>query len=196
MIRNATRALRATLVIAVITGLVYPLAMTAVAQVAFRGSADGSLIQSGGRTLGSSLIGQAWTGPQWFYGRPSATSTPYDASASSGSNLGPLSRTLAEDIRTRIDAILAIEGPYHAGLTASDIPVDLVTTSASGLDPDISPAAASFQAPRVAAVRGIPLAEVERLIDEHTESRTLGVLGEPRVNVLELNLALQRLGSG
>ncbi len=196
MIRSATRAVRATLVLAVITGLLYPLAMTALAQVAFRSKADGSLIESGGGTVGSSLIGQAWTGPQWFYGRPSATSTPYDASASSGSNLGPLSRTLAEDIRARIDAILAVEGPYHAGLAASDIPVDLVTSSASGLDPDISPAAARFQAPRIAAVRGVTLADVERLIEEHTQGRTLGVLGEPRVNVLELNLALQRLGPG
>jgi K+-transporting ATPase ATPase C chain len=196
MIRNAARAIRATVAFAVLTGLLYPLVMTGVAQVAFRGKADGSLIHADGRTVGSSLIGQAWTGPQWFYGRPSATSTPYDASASSGSNLGPLSRPLAEELRARIDAILKIEGPYHQGLVASDIPVDLVTSSASGLDPDISPGAARFQAPRIAAVRGISLAIVVKLIDQHTESRTLGVLGEPRVNVLELNLALERLGQG
>ena len=196
MIRNAARAIRATVALAVLTGLLYPLVMTGVAQVAFRSKADGSLIHADGRTVGSSLIGQAWTGPQWFYGRPSATSTPYDASASSGSNLGPLSRPLAEDVRARIDAILKIEGPYHQGLVASDIPVDLVTSSASGLDPDISPGAARFQAPRIAAVRGISLATVVKLIDQHTESRTLGVLGEPRVNVLELNLALERLGQG
>jgi potassium-transporting ATPase KdpC subunit len=196
MIRNAARAIRATVALALLTGLLYPLVMTGVAQVAFRGKADGSLIHTDGRTVGSSLIGQAWTGPQWFYGRPSATYTPYDASASSGSNLGPLSRPLAEDVRARIDAILKIEGPYHQGLVASDIPVDLVTSSASGLDPDISPAAARFQAPRIAAVRGISLAAVVKLIDQHTESRTLGVLGEPRVNVLELNLALERSGQG
>ncbi len=196
MIRNLIRALLATLVLAVLTGLVYPLVMTGVAQVAFHGKANGSLVQADGRTVGSSLIGQQWTGPQWFYGRPSATSTPYDASASSGSNLGPLSRPLAEDIRKRIDAILSVEGPYHAGLTASRIPVDLVTSSASGLDPDISPAAARFQAPRIASVRGIPLAEVLHVIGQHAEGRTFGVLGEPRVNVLELNVALEHLGLG
>lgn len=196
MIRNAARAIRATVALAVLTGLLYPLVMTGVAQVVFRGKADGSLIHADGRTVGSSLIGQAWTGPQWFYGRPSATSTPYDASASSGSNLGPLSRPLAEDVRARIDAILKIEGPYHQGLVASEIPVDLVTSSASGLDPDISPGAARFQAPRIAAVHGISLATVVKLIDQHTEGRTLGVLGEPRINVLQLNLALERLGQG
>ncbi len=196
MIRNLVRALLATLVLAVLTGLVYPLVMTGVAQVAFHGKSNGSLVQADGRTVGSSLIGQQWTGPQWFYGRPSATSTPYDASASSGSNLGPLSQPLAEDIRKRIDAILSVEGPYHAGLTASGIPVDLVTSSASGLDPDISPAAARFQAPRIASVRGISLAEVLHLIGQHTEGRTFGVLGEPRVNVLELNVALEHLGLG
>jgi len=192
MMRGLIRAVRGTAVLAVLTGLVYPLVITGVAQVAFRDKADGSLVQADGRTVGSSLIGQEWNGPEWFYGRPSATG--YDASASSGSNLGPLSRALADDIRKRIQAVMAVDGPYHPGLTPADIPVDLLTASASGLDPDISPAAAMFQAPRIAAVRGLPLADVKRLIAVHTQGRTLGFLGEPRVNVLELNLALETLG--
>lgn len=196
MMRNALRALIATVVLAALTGLVYPLVMTGVAQLAFGAKAEGSLVHADGRVIGSSLIGQEWQGPEWFYGRPSATSKPYDASASSGSNLGPLSRELAGDIRQRVEAILRLEGPYHPGLTASAIPVDLLTASASGLDPDISPEAARFQAPRIAAARGIPLAVVTRLIDGHTEGRSLGFLGEPRVNVLELNLSLQGLVRG
>ena len=194
MIRNAVRALLATVVLAVLTGLIYPLVMTGFAQVAFHDKANGSLVQADGRAVGSSLIGQQWTGPQWFYGRPSAISSPYDASTSSGSNLGPRSKALAEAIGQRVASIMKIDGPYHPGLTAAGIPVDLLTASASGLDPDISPAAATFQAPRIAAVRHLPLDEVERLINDHTSGRTLGLLGEPRVDVLELNLALQRLG--
>jgi potassium-transporting ATPase KdpC subunit len=194
MMRNLIRAVLATVVLAVLTGLIYPLVMTGVAQVAFRSKANGSLIQADGRTVGSSLIGQEWKGSQWFYGRPSAISSPYDASTSSGSNLGPLSQALADAIKSRIQQIGKLDGPYHPGLKPSDIPVDLLTSSASGLDPDISPAAAMFQAPRIAAVRGIPLSQVEQLIRDHTAERTLGFLGEPRVNVLELNLALENLG--
>jgi len=194
MMRNALRAVLATVVLAVLTGLVYPLVMTGVAQVAFHGKANGSLVQADGRTVGSSLIGQRWTGPQWFYGRPSAV--PDNAFTSSGSNLGPLSRELAAQIERRVAAIQRLEGLYHPGLKASQIPVDLLTASASGLDPDVSPAAAFFQAPRIAAVRGLPLGEVKRLIAAHVEGRTFGFLGEPRVNVLELNLALQTLGRG
>lgn len=193
MIRNALRAFLATLVLATVTGLVYPLVMTGLAQVAFREKAEGSLVRADGRIVGSSLIGQAWEGPEWFYGRPSAISEPYDASTSSGSNLGPLSRELAEDIGQRIAAITTLEAPYRPGLRTSDIPVDLLTGSGSGLDPDISPAAAFFQAPRIATVRGLPLARIQALIRDHTAGRTLGILGEPRVNVLELNLALERL---
>ncbi len=192
MIRNVIRAALTTVVLAVITGLLYPLVMTGVAQVAFRAKAYGSLVKADGRTVGSSLIGQQWTGAQWFYGRPSAAS--YDAAGSSGSNLGPLSRTLARDIEKRVGAIQKIDGPYHPGLVAAQIPVDLLTASASGLDPDISPAAAYFQAPRIAAVRDLPLTTVCQLIADHTEGRTLGFLGEPRINVLELNLALQAMG--
>ena len=191
MIRNATRALMATIVLAVLTGLVYPLVMTGLAQVAFHDRANGSLVNVDGTAVGSSLIGQQWEGPEWFYGRPSAAN--YDAAASSGSNLGPRSRALADAIKERVAAILKVEGPYHPGLRAADIPVDLLTASASGLDPDISPAAALFQAARIAAVRHLSRARVQRLIQENTEGKVLGVLGEPRVNVFELNLALRRL---
>jgi potassium-transporting ATPase KdpC subunit len=190
MIRNAIRALLATLVLAVLTGLVYPLVMTGFAQVTFHSKANGSFVKVNGTTVGSSLIGQAWTGPQWFYGRPSAISSPYDASTSSGSNLGPRSQALADEIKQRAAAIVKLEGPYHPGLTAARIPVDLLTASASGLDPDISPAAAMFEAPRVAAARHVSLARVEALIRAHTEGRAFGFLGEPTVNVFELNLAL------
>lgn len=193
MIRNVLRALIATVVLAVLTGLVYPLVMTGFAQVALPSKADGSLVREDGRVVGSSLIGQVWEGPEWFYGRPSAIADPYDASTSSGSNLGPLSKDLADAIKERIAAITEVEGQYHPGLRPSDIPVDLLTASASGLDPHISPEAAMFQAPRIAAVRGVPLARVQALIREHTTGRTVGILGQPRVTVLELNLALQQL---
>ena len=193
MMRNLIRATIATLVLAVLTGLVYPLAMTLVGQVAFHAKAEGSLVRADGRTVGSSLIGQAWDGPSWFYGRPSAIASPYDASTSGGSNLGPSSKALAVAIEARARTILAVEGPYHAGLTTAQIPVDLLTASASGLDPDISPAAARFEAPRIAAVRHLALSQVLALIDAHTQGRALGFLGEPRVDVLELNLALQAL---
>jgi K+-transporting ATPase ATPase C chain len=192
MIRTALRAAVATVVLAVLTGLLYPLAVTGVAQLAFPDKAEGSLVRVDGRVVGSTLIGQRWAGPEWFYGRPSAPD--YDASASAGSNLGPNSRDLAQRIRERIKVIIEMEGPYNPGLRASDIPVDLLTASASGLDPHISPAAARLQAPRIAAVRQLPLDQVSRLIREHTEGRVLGLFGEPRVNVLELNLALERMG--
>jgi K+-transporting ATPase ATPase C chain len=194
LLRNLTRALVATIVLAVLTGLVYPLVVTGVAQVAFRDKADGSLVHTDGRAVGSSLIGQQWQGPRWFYGRPSAAGADgYDAAASSGSNLGPTSAKLADQVRQRARAILTLEGQYQPNLGVADIPVDLLTASASGLDPDISPAAARLQAPRIAAVRHLTLAQVQALIRAHTEGRTLGLLGEPRVNVLTLNLALQRL---
>ena len=194
LLRNLTRALVATVVLALLTGLAYPLLVTGVAQVAFRDKADGSLVRTDGRAVGSSLIGQQWQGPRWFYGRPSAAGADGDdAAASSGSNLGPTSAKLADQVRQRAKAVLALEGPYQADLAVADIPVDLLTASASGLDPDISPAAARLQAPRIAAVRHLTLAQVQALIRAQTEGRTLGLLGEPRINVLRLNLALQRL---
>ena len=193
MIRDLIRALRAVVVLALLTGLAYPLVMTGVAQLTMSHTADGSLVTEDGRVVGSSMIGQDWTGDAWFHGRPSAVG--YDASASGASNLGPNSRELSDEIAQRADAILQLEGPYTLGLTIADIPADLLTASASGLDPDITLAAARFQAPRIAAVRGLPIAQVQRLIDEHTAGKALGVFGEPRVNVLELNLALDATGS-
>ncbi len=190
MIRTIVRALVATLLLAALTGLVYPLAMTLFAQAAFSTKADGSLIEVNGQVAGSSLIGQMWEGPEWFYGRPSAIDD--DASTSSGSNLGPRSQDLADEIAKRVARIVKVEAPYVPGLQAGDIPVDLVTASGSGLDPHISLEAARFQAPRIAEVRGLSLEEVQALIQDHTEGRTLGVLGMPRVNVLELNLALEQ----
>jgi len=186
--RTAVRALLATVVLVVLTGVIYPVVMTGIAQVAFRSDADGSLVQHDGAMVGSSRIGQAWTGKQWFYGRPSAIDD--DASTSSGTNLGPTSKPLSQDIAKQIQAILTIEQPYDPSLTAAKIPVDLLTSSASGLDPDISVAAAQLQAPRIAAVRHLTLQQVQQLIADHTTGKTLGFLGEQRVNVLELNLAL------
>ena len=186
--KTALRALIATVVLVLLTGVLYPAVMTAFAQVALKNDADGSLVQRDGTDVGSSRIGQAWSGPRWFYGRPSAVD--YDASTSSGSNLGPTSKPLSDDIASRIQTISKLEGPYTGSLTAAQIPVELVTASASGLDPDISVAAAGFQAPRIAAVRNIPLQQVQQLIAGATAGKTLVFLGEPHVNVLALNLAL------
>jgi K+-transporting ATPase ATPase C chain len=189
--RTALRALIATLLLAAITGIAYPLVMIGIGQVAFAHDANGSLVDVNGQPVGSALIGQQWTGPQWFYGRPSAVQN--DAATSSGTNLGPRSQQLADDIKARAAAILKVESPYTPGLTTAEVPVDLLTASGSGLDPDISVAAAQFQAPRIASVRGLPLDQVMSLIDAHTADKTLGFLGEPRVNVLELNIALQEV---
>jgi K+-transporting ATPase ATPase C chain len=177
-------------VLAVLTGLAYPLAITGIAQLTMGDKADGSLTRVDGRVVGSSSIGQLWEGDEWFHGRPSAID--YDASTSSGSNLGPTSQALADLIAERARAIIALEGPYNPGLTVADIPVDLVTASASGLDPHISVAAAALQAPRIAEVRGLSLDQVMVLIDAHTQGPTLGFLGQERVNVLDLNLDLER----
>jgi K+-transporting ATPase ATPase C chain len=174
----------------VLTGLVYPLVVTGVAQVAWPGRANGSVVKVEGKVFGSSLIGQPFSAPGYFWSRPSATSPlPYDASASSGSNLGPTNPALADAVRARIAALRAAD----PGLTAP-IPVDLVTTSGSGLDPDISAAAALVQVPRVARARGLQEESLRQVVRTHIESRTLGFLGEPRVNVLALNLAVDRLG--
>jgi len=189
--RTALRALLATLLLAAITGIAYPLVMTGIGQVAFAHDANGSLVDVNGQPVGSALIGQQWTGLQWFYGRPSGVQD--NAATSSSTNLGPRSQQLADDITARAAAILKVESPYTPGLTTADIPVDLVTASGSGLDPDISVAAARFQAPRIASVRGLPIDQVMSLIDAHTAQKTLGFLGEPRVNVLELNVALQEV---
>ena len=182
-------ALTLFVLLSAITGIVYPLAVTGIAKVLFPAQAEGSLIVENGKPVGSRLIGQNFTDPKYFWGRPSATGPmPYNAGASSGSNQGPLNPALKDAVKARIDALKASDPSQTA-----PIPEDLVTASGSGLDPQISPAAARWQAPRVARVRGLSEAEVSRLIDAHTEGRQLGLLGEPRVNVLELNLALDRL---
>lgn len=176
----------ALIVLSALTGLVYPLLITAVAQFALPRRADGSLILRDGKPIGSELIGQPFEDPKYFWGRLSATATPYDASNSSGSNLGPLNPALTKAAQNRIDALLKTD-PGNKEL----VPVDLVTASASGLDPDISPAAAYYQVRRVAKYRkGVSEQKLRELIAENTEHRFLGILGEPAVNVLKLNLAL------
>jgi len=179
-------ALMLLLIFTVLTGLVYPLVVTGVAQLLFPRQANGSLIVVDGKTVGSALIGQQFTDPKYFWGRLSATSPyPYNAGASSGSNLGPTNPALLDEVNARIAALKAAD-PRNS----LPIPVDLVTSSGSGLDPDISVAAALYQLPRVARLRGLSQAAVRALVDKYTHGRTLGFLGEPRVNVLELNLAL------
>lgn len=171
-----------------ITGVAYPLLVTAIAQSAFPRQANGSMIENAGKPVGSALIGQPFDDPRYFWGRPSATSPQaYNATASSGSNLGTTNPALAEAVKQRIDALHAAD----PGNTAA-VPVDLVTASASGLDPQISPAAAQYQVARVARVRHLDPSQVRAMVDQATEQRTFGVLGEPRVNVLELNLLLDR----
>ena len=176
-----------------ITGVLYPLTVTGLAQLFFPFQANGSLIKINGQEVGSKLIGQDFTGEGFFWGRPSATSTnPYNSfdqaslTGSSGSNLGPLSTTLVNNVQTRVDILHKID-PSNTSL----IPVDLVTASASGLDPNISVAAAYYQIPRVAQAQGISEVVVTKLVDQYTEDRQFGILGEPRVNVLSLNLALE-----
>jgi len=171
-----------------VTGVAYPLAVTGLAQLLFPSQANGSLIVEDGRVRGSALIGQNFDDPRYFWSRPSATAPfPDNAAVSSGSNLGPLNDALLDAVKGRVEALRAAD----PGNTAP-VPVDLVTASASGLDPHISPAAAAYQAGRVARVRGLERARVDALVAEHTEGRWLGLLGEPRVNVLLLNLALDR----
>ena len=174
------------LVLSVITGLLYPLAVTGAARLLFPEQASGSLVLHEGRVVGSSLIGQSFTRPDHFWGRPSATApTPYNASASGGSNLGPRNPAQVDAVRARVQALRDAD-PGNA----APVPVDLVTASGSGLDPHISRAAADYQVPRIARVTGLPVPAVAALVEAHTEGRWLGLIGEPRVNVLLLNLAL------
>lgn len=185
-------ALTLLLAFTLITGVAYPLAVTAAAAGLFPSNARGSLVTRDGVALGSDLIGQPFDDPAYFWGRPSATAgAPYDARASTGSNLGPTNPALREAVAARVAALRAAD-PDGA---AEAVPIDLVTASASGLDPHVSPAAALFQVRRVARARALPAAEVEALVRSHIEGRALGVLGEPRVNVLRLNLALDALSA-
>jgi potassium-transporting ATPase KdpC subunit len=180
-------ALTLFIVLSLITGLAYPLVVTGVAQTLFPHAANGSLVVDDGKTVGSELIGQSFTDPGHFWSRPSATAPmPYNAANSAGSNLAPTAPALVDAVKARIEALRAAD----PGNTAM-VPVDLVTASASGLDPHISRAAANYQLARVARVRGLPVEGVKTLVDQHTEGRWLGFLGEPRVNVLALNLALE-----
>lgn len=189
MLNEFKPALLMLALMTLVTGVAYPLLVTGIAHGVFPHQAEGSLREQAGRVVGTALIGQSFTAPGYFWGRPSATTPmPYNAAASSGSNLGPLNPALEEGVRQRIQALQEADPAQKA-----PIPVDLVTASASGLDPHISPAAAFWQAPRVARVRGLSQAAVERLIAAHTQDRQFGFLGEPRVEVLALNLALDRL---
>jgi K+-transporting ATPase ATPase C chain len=175
--------------LAIITGVIYPFAITGVAQAVFPQQANGSLIYRNGQPVGSALIGQPFDDPKYFWGRLSATLPfPYNAAASSGSNYGPLSSALTDEVKVRIAALKTTDPTNN-----QPIPVDLVTSSGSGLDPDISVAAALYQVPRVARARGLSEEQVRALVQQHTEGRQFGILGEPRVNVLELNLALDAL---
>ena len=195
MIRQVKPALLLFALLTLLTGVLYPLVVTGIAQLAFPVQAYGSLIESKGSPLGSQLIGQDFSDPRYFWGRPSATAGwPYNAfdpaalTGSSGSNLGPLSQSLVDAVQARTETLhLADPG------NTLPIPIDLVTASASGLDPHISVAAAYYQVPRVARIRGMDEAEVFALVDQYTEGRTFGLLGEPRVNVLLLNLALDEI---
>lgn len=185
MKKNLIISVLMTIVTTILLGIIYPLVVTGIAQVIFPHKANGQLISQNGKLIGSSVIGQPFSGPSYFHSRPSAAGTGYDPANSGGTNLGPTNKALITRVQQDSDALRA-ENP------GVPVPVDLVTTSASGLDPHISIAAAEFQVPRVAHARGLSQTQLMELVSEHTEGRQFGILGEPRVNVLELNLALDR----
>jgi K+-transporting ATPase ATPase C chain len=181
--KNLLTAILMTIATTLLLGVVYPLVVTGLAHVLFPDKANGQLIERSGKIVGSRIIGQAFSSPGYFRSRPSAAGTGYDAANSAGTNLGPTNKKLIDSVKAAVDTAKK-ENP------AAPVPVDLVTASASGLDPHISPASAAFQVPRVARERGVPESEIKRLVDAHTLGRQLGFLGEPVVNVLELNVAL------
>ena len=183
ILKQISPAFAITVVLTVLLGIIYPLAVTALAQLVFPRQAAGSLIERDGKVIGSSLIGQPFSGPGYFHSRPSAAGSGYDGTASGGTNLGPTSQKLMDSVKAAAES-LREENP------GSPVPIDMVTASASGLDPHITPAAAEFQVPRIARERSLSEDEVRRIVREHAEGRQFGILGEPRVNVLELNLAL------
>ena len=186
-------AAAAVLILTIITGVVYPLLTTALAQTLFPRQTNGSLIEQAGQIVGAGPIGQPFDDPRYFWGRPSATAPfPYNAAASAGSNLGPTNDALAAAVQQRIDALAATDASLGI-VNPAPVPADLVTSSASGLDPHISPAAAAYQIPRVALARGLSEEQVRALVAQHTEGRQLGLLGEARVHVLKLNLAMDAL---
>jgi K+-transporting ATPase ATPase C chain len=184
-LRHLATAAIYTIVSIVIFGLVYPFLMTGIAMLIFPSQANGSMVYQNGKPIGSAIIGQLWTKPQYFHGRPSAAGKGYDPTSTGGTNLGPTSKKLIDSTKDSI-AALRKENPDASG----PIPMDLVTSSGSGIDPDISPEAADYQAPRVAKARGMSVDAVKAIVDKHLQPRALGFLGEPRINVLELNLAL------
>ena len=192
MIQLLGRSAIAVVVLTLVFGVAYPVLFTGFSQLVFSDKADGSMIERNWKIVGSKLAAQAFTKPQYFHPRPSATSPEYNAAATTFANLGPTNPDLAKAVRQRVQAILKLERPYNPGLQIGDIPVDAVTTSGSGIDPHISPANAHLQAARIAKVRGLSPERVSQLIDQSTDGRWLGIFGEPAVNVLELNLALDQ----
>jgi potassium-transporting ATPase KdpC subunit len=193
--RLVVRSALAVVVFTIALGLILPAAMTGIARVVFPSKSNGSLVSQDGRVVGSSLVAQGFTSRRYFHERPSGTSPAYNAAATTFANLGPTNRDLAKNVRAAALAVLTLERPYNPGLRIGDIPVDAVTTSGSGVDPDITPAYARLQAARIASVRGLSRDRVQHLIDQNTDGRSLGFLGEPGVNVLKLNLALDRQAS-